>query len=137
MDCKQLVDVADGQTRLIKIDTDGFDVPILSASLDFLAQRRPCLYYENIVRDEETLFAADRLVTDLVGIAYRFFAVFDDAGLHLISTTDPEMLKSLNRYLYKMLTGPERGYLHNYDVLCLPAEDADVFAAVNDYYRQY
>lgn len=137
MDCKRLAEIADGQTRLIKIDTDGFDLPILAASLEFLAQRRPCLYYENSVGDAGTLAVAHRLVGDLVGIGYRYFAVFDDRGLHLVSTTDLGVLRCLNRYLHKTLTGPEERGLYNYDVLCLPAEDEDVFAAVTEYYRQY
>ena len=35
VDCMRLAEIADGQTRLIKIDTDGFDLPILAASLGF------------------------------------------------------------------------------------------------------
>jgi FkbM family methyltransferase len=136
-ECKQLAKIADESTRFIKIDTDGFDVPILAASLDFLTQRQPCLFYENAVPTQEALDASNRLLGDLAEAGYRYFAVFDDAGLHLVSTSDLSLLQDLNRYLFKSLTGPRARDLYNWDVLCLPAADEDVFVAVTDYYRQY
>jgi FkbM family methyltransferase len=136
-ECKQLANIADESTRFIKIDTDGFDVPILAASLDFLTQRQPCLFYENAVPTPEALVASNRLLGDLAEVGYRYFAVFDDAGLHLVSTSDLSLLRDLNRYLFKSLTGPRPRDLYNWDVLCLPAADEDVFVAVTDYYRRY
>src|SRR5262249_30011952 len=136
-ECKRLEEIADEKTRLIKIDTDGFDLPILASSLEFLALRRPCLFFENCVKDAETITMADQLVEDLAAIGYQHFAVFDDPGLHLVSTTDLDVLHSLNRYLYKVITGKQERNLYNYDVLCLPVEDQDVFDAVMGYYREY
>ena len=85
----------------------------------------------------ETLEAADRLVGDLASIGYRHFAVFNNTGLNLVFTTDLEVLRSLNRYLYKVRTGTEEPGLNNYDMLCLSEADDDVFVGVIEYYRSY
>lgn len=135
IDCKLLTDIVDERTRFIKVDTDGFDVPILASSLSFLAERRPCLHFENSVPDLETLNASNKLLEDLRDIGYLYFAVFDDAGLHLVSTTDLETLKSLNHYLFKVLTGPQKRSLFNWDILCLSALDEEIFTVIRDFYR--
>jgi len=136
VNCRRLADVA-GDARLIKIDTDGFDMAILSASLDYLAQQRPCLVYENEVRDEDTLTAANQLLQNLYQGGYRSFALFDDSGLHIASTTDLQILYDLNAYLFAVSSwGTERG-LNGYDVLAAPAGDEDVLAGVTAQYRNF
>jgi len=138
VDCKSLEQVADGCTRFIKIDTDGFDVPILASSMTFLAKRLPCLYYEvEGLTDAHALESADRVIEELSNIGYQFFVVFDDIGLHLVSTTDIGVVRNLNRYLLKVLSAAEERALYNYDVLCLPASDEDIFKAVTAFYANY
>jgi FkbM family methyltransferase len=136
MECKSLADVSAERPSMIKIDTDGFDLPILEANLDFLARFQPCLFYENEVKDGRSREAADRVITSLHDIGYRHFALFDDSGLHIISTTEPAILYSLNAYLYKVRSSPVERDLYNYDVLCATQNDKDVFTAVDDYYRR-
>ena len=137
IDCKRLADLTDERPCLIKIDTDGFDLPILEGSLDYLEQAKPCLFYENEVSDEKSREAANRAISSLRKIGYHYFAVFDDSGLHLVSTTEPDILYGLNEYLHKVRTAPAERDLYNYDVLCATQMDADVFAGVTEYYRKY
>jgi hypothetical protein len=87
--------------------------------------------------DEGRLQAADSLIGELSRIGYRYFIVLDDIGLHLASTTDTAVVCGLNRYLSKTLSAAEERALYNYDLLCLPAADEDIFNAVTAFYSHY
>jgi hypothetical protein len=58
-------------------------------------------------------------------------------GLHLVSTADVEVLHSLNRYLFKSLTSPQDREPYDYDILCVPPADVDIFSAVTEFYKCY
>jgi FkbM family methyltransferase len=135
IECKKLAEIVDGQSCMIKIDADGFDLPILAGSFEYLAERLPCLFYENEVLDTDTLAAADQVVSGLAAVGYRYFAIFEDTGLHMFSTTDVGVVRNLNRYLYKVRTAPvEREFYC--DVFCVSPRDQDVFFAVTEYFGQ-
>ena len=84
------------------------------------------MFFENQIRTEDDLIAADSLFENLVRIGYRYFFVWDDPGYHLLSTTAVDELKQLNRYQYKVWQGKWRKSISNFDVLCLQAKDTDI-----------
>jgi FkbM family methyltransferase len=133
---ERLLDVADKNTRFIKIDTDGYDVEILTDSIEWLSVSRPTLLFENGIRNSHDLIAVNTLLDRLMKIGYEHFIVWDDPGFHLVSTTSVEVLKDLNRYLCKRI---EHGApsICNYDVLCVHRRDEDIYNAVREWYRTY
>jgi FkbM family methyltransferase len=135
--CKLLQDIADMDTRLIKIDTDGYDFSIIRSSIDWLASAQPCLYYENEIRDLVTLHESNELLVELHRIGYSFFFVWDGPGLHIISTTDLDHLWSLNQYLFKVWSLSIESNICNYDILCLPSSEKKLFELLCNYYRDY
>jgi FkbM family methyltransferase len=134
---KRLDELADDQTCLIKLDTDGHDAAILLASLPYLARRRPALLCEVSIESAAELAAADHLVDALAAAGYAWFVLWDDAGLHLLSTGDPAGLHDLHRYLYKLTGGRAERGIYNYDLLALADADRDAYDAVRRHYREY
>ena len=122
----RLEDIVDEHVCLVKSDTDGHDFAILNASLLWLEKVKPALFFENQIRTEEDLLAADALFENLFRIGYRHFFIWDDPGYHLLSTTVLDELKQLNRYQYKVWQGKWRKSISNFDVLCLQAKDTDI-----------
>ncbi len=134
---ERLADVADGKTHFVKVDTDGFDAEILSGSLDWLAAEHPAIVFESEIRDDKALLAANGLVDDLRKIGYEYFTVWDDPGLHIVSTSSVDVLKDLNHYLFKLSQERFRNTICNYDILCMHRTDEDVYQSVRRWYESY
>jgi len=132
---ERLVDIADAKTCFIKIDTDGYDAQILADSLEWLAANRPLVLFENWIRNAKDLSIADSLYDDLIKIGYEYFIVWDDPGFHIVSTTSSDVLKDLNRYLYKLSQQGPPGSIGNFDVLCAQPIDQDIYIDVSKWYR--
>jgi FkbM family methyltransferase len=133
---RRLQDVVDENVVFIKIDTDGFDKQIIYDSLTYFKRKLPAIIFENEIRDYNDLQMADRLFLDLTQIGYMHFIIWDDPGFYITATNSLETLRDLNLYLYKVSSYKYKG-IHNYDVLCLKAEDIDVFNKIRDFYRKY
>lgn len=69
--------------RLVKIDTDGFDVPIILAELELLARLRPVLFFEY----DPSLGAQPVVFDRLREIGYRRAHVYVNTG-ELVGTVD-------------------------------------------------
>jgi len=134
---RRLGDMADEKTCFVKIDTDGFDFRIIDNSIDWLALVRPGVLFENQIRTTADLAASNRTLAKLQRGGYAFFVVWDDAGLHVLSTESLQALTDLNRYLFKIWQGEGRSPINNYDVLCLHRRDEDVYGSINEWCKSY
>lgn len=113
--------------KLIKIDTDGFDLPILRGSLEFLRAHRPVLFFEYdpayflpLGDDGLSIFP------ELKAIGYETVLVYDNNGDFLVCTPldASEVLEDIHRYF----TGRNSA---RYGDLCIFAkEDADLAAEI-------
>jgi len=133
-----LPEIAPADTRLVKIDTDGHDFRIIRGSIDWLRETRSAILFENQIQGEEELSSVNELFRQLREIDYGLYIFWDDPGFHVVSTTDMDVVRDLNRYLFKQRQR-ERGRpsIYNYDVLCLPSEDKAIFERVTAYYQNY
>lgn len=136
--CRTLSELAPADTKLVKIDTDGHDFRIIKASIDWLNASRSAVFFENQILSEHDLNCANKLFHRLREIDYSLYIFWDDPGFHMVSTTDLEIAKSLNRYLFKQRQRKHgRPSVYNYDVLCLPAEERNIFDRLTAYYQDY
>lgn len=133
----RLCEIADESTRFVKIDTDGFDFMIIADSLEWLAAAQPALLFEDQIQSQSELENANDVIARLMQAGYAYFIVWDDPGRHVVSTGSLDVLKDLNRYLFKtsQTNGP-RG-ICNYDILCLQPGDIDIYQNVTKWYRAY
>lgn len=134
---ERLSNIADKNTCFIKTDTDGYDFKILADSLEWLASVHPAILFENQIRNKQDCDNADELYVHLMQIGYAYFIVWDDPGFHLVSTTSLEVLKDLDRYLFKVFQNDGHKSIYNYDVLCLHESDKDVYQNICAWYKTY
>lgn len=132
--CKPLSEVADGSTRFIKVDTDGFDLIVLGSGLDLLERQKPILYYEVEIPDSGELETQSAFVSHLRSIGYTAFVIFDDAGTHIVSTNDIAEVRMLYRYLCETVKRGDSS-LFNFDILCVSEQDEDACHAVTEFYK--
>ncbi|MFM7169877.1 MAG: FkbM family methyltransferase [Cyanobium sp.] len=133
----QLSELADSHTRFVKIDTDGFECPILTAAMAWLQKAHPAILFENQLRHEKDVAAFHRLYDELSEAGYSYFIIWDDPGCHVLSTAEVSAVKDLNRYQYKMHQINHAQRINNYDVLCLHKSDQDIFTAMSQWWRTY
>lgn len=134
---ERLSNIADKNTSFIKLDTDGYDFKILIDNLDWLAEVRPAILFENQIQNSRDLSDSNELLTQLIQIGYRYFVVWDDPGFHLVSTTSLDVLLDMNRYLYKVWQNNKHQSIYNYDVLCLHQTDEDIYKDICAWYKSY
>ena len=105
--------------RFVKIDTDGFDCPILSGELDLLSRVRPVLFFEyDPAYDAVSLSIFD----ELRAIGYASILIYDNSGDYMLhcSLGDRSLLEDIHGYY----TG--RGHARYCDVCVFHAIDSDV-----------
>lgn len=129
-----LSEIADENTRFIKIDTDGFECSILNTALPWLEQQRPAILFENQLRNEMELKRFSKLYDSLSHIGYRYFVAWDDPGFHILSTDSVDAVKDLNRYQYNIHKS-NLPRINNYDIICLHESDEDIYAELTRFWR--
>lgn len=131
-----LSQIADSNTRFIKIDTDGFECCILNAALPWLEIQKPAILFENQLRNEHDLDRFNNLYDQLSSIGYRYFVAWDDPGFHILSTDSVEAVKDLNRYQYK-IHNANLPRINNYDIICLHKTDEDIYTELTRLWRAF
>eukprot|EP01035_Chromulina_nebulosa_P019690 gene19690-25610_t len=89
-------------SRLIKIDTDGFDAKIILASTEVLREMRPIVHVEYSPSGEpENMIECRKMISALKECGYKFFHIFDNFGNHMLrlSSSEIEKFDSLNSYV--------------------------------------
>ncbi|HJO92478.1 MAG TPA: FkbM family methyltransferase [Victivallales bacterium] len=120
----------------IKVDTDGYDFKIINNSIKWFPKFKPAILFENQILDENDLSSATEVLNKLNNIGYKYFVVWDDQGLHLVSTNSIDIVNSLNNYLFKLFQLNKKR-IYNYDILCLNSNDYDIFEQVTNWYKSY
>ena len=135
---ERLSNIADENTCFIKTDIDGYDFKILTDSLEWLSEVHPAILFENYILNNQDYNSANELFVRLMEIGYAYFIIWDDPGFYLLSTTSIDILKDLNRYLYKVhQSNGLNKRINNYDVLCLHENDEDVYQNICEWYKTY
>ena len=118
-------------SRLIKIDTDGFDFQIIMSSAVLLADLKPVLYYE-YAPFEQPNGVADGISSfqSLLESGYRHFRVYDNFGHFLIHLGAEHLAQfiDLNAFLCSnRVNGVAVPY---FDICAMMPEDRDLFEAL-------
>ncbi len=118
------------QARLLKLDTDGFDFPILIQSAAVLAQLKPVLFFEyDPSFSPQGNAEAGAAIATLEALGYRHYLVYDNFGNFLMSVDNPARFQELNIYLRS-----NRQYgqvaVHYFDVCACHADDRALFEAI-------
>jgi FkbM family methyltransferase len=116
------------KTRLIKVDTDGYDVKIIGTILDELLLAITLIYFENEIQTVESLNECKQLLLSLQAVGYKFFIVVKNDGELITSgRLDEQVLDVILETQFrdrKVLK--EAGFYYS-ELLLLKAADFDVF----------
>jgi FkbM family methyltransferase len=91
-----------GDVRMLKSDTDGYEATILLSLVDFLAKKKPVLFFEYDPASLEPVSGdPQRLLKELGSIGYNRSVVYDNKGALLLTTEPGEsrVLLDLDGYI--------------------------------------
>jgi FkbM family methyltransferase len=114
--------------KLLKIDTDGFDLKILRGGFDSIAKLKPVLFFEyDSAYLEEQKDDGIKIFDELAQIGYNRILYYDNYGKFLISITtgDTAIIKQLYAYITK-----KEGAFHYYDLCIFHKDDDDLAETV-------
>ena len=116
------------KSKLIKLDTDGYDFSILLNNLNFIKICQPILFFEYTLHyhsesERESLL----VIQHLSNIGYTYFAVYDNFG-HLMTIVNKdyiERFREINNYLKSnQFFGTA---VYGIDICAFNANDADLY----------
>ncbi|HEY9615487.1 MAG TPA: FkbM family methyltransferase [Microcoleaceae cyanobacterium] len=123
-------------TKLLKIDTDGFDFSILQASVEILSTLQPILYFEydisfNPQGESEALAA----IQSLLAIGYRHFIVYDNFGNYVISLSGDIIpaFRDLNTCLLSNRRKSGTPTIYYLDICAFTTQDTDLFEQIRTF----
>jgi FkbM family methyltransferase len=124
------------QAKLLKIDTDGFDFPIIDASLDVISEQLPVLFFEyDITFKEDAHKDSIQTIKSLCDVGYRQFLIYDNYGNFLLNLSSDNLgqMSDLTSYLLsnRYTTGSIAVYY--FDVCAFSECDIDICNAIRDY----
>jgi FkbM family methyltransferase len=120
-------------SKLLKIDTDGFDFQILLGSVSFLKRVLPIIYFEyDISFNHEDLSRSIICLRTLFQNGYKYFVVYDNFGNYILSITTEEIdtFLDLNAYLVSSKTLNGKPAIYYFDICAYHKEDFDVFCSL-------
>ncbi|MBC8051749.1 MAG: FkbM family methyltransferase [Sphingobacteriaceae bacterium] len=112
------------EVKLVKIDTDGFDLKIIRGGFEAIARLKPVLFFEY---DSEYLNEHGddgiKIFEQLAGLGYNQILYYDNFGKFLIAITtkDSMMIEQLYCYINK-----KEGAFHYYDLCVFHQDDDDL-----------
>jgi FkbM family methyltransferase len=111
-------------SKMLKIDTDGYDCCILQSELNWLSERKPVIFfeYDPYFFNDKSCDGA-RIFEDLVGGGYAYAIIYDNIGDYLTAVDlqkDKQILKDLQNYYIG------RGGRQYIDVAVFHNEDRDI-----------
>ena len=132
---KRLSEVADTDTKFVKMDTDGLDFAILGSSAPWLSDSQPLLLFESDVSTAELYAQAQEAFSVLREAGYRWFIVWDDRGYHITTTDDFGVVEHLHLWLHKHRTArASPNAVYYFDILCAASADREIAEVVTRTY---
>lgn len=120
-------------SKLLKVDTDGYDFTIIQSSLEILKTYQPVLFFEYDIfvtpnggrKSLSTLQA-------LMEIGYERFIIYDNFGNYLLSLTaaDGDRFHDLNAYLRSNHQKSGRAVVYYFDICAFSQQDIDLFEQI-------
>lgn len=120
-------------SKLLKIDTDGFDFYIIETSIEVIEQLSPVVYFEyDISFQNQGEEAALATIQALFNIGYEYFLIYDNYGNYLVSLSNQEYDRFLDLTTYLASNRKKSGtpVVHYFDVCGFTENDIDLFESI-------
>lgn len=120
-------------SKLLKIDTDGFDFYIIETSIEVIEQLSPVVYFEyDISFKDKGEEAALEAIQALFDIGYEYFLIYDNYGNYLVSLSNQEYDRFLDLTTYLASNRKKSGtpVVHYFDICAFTENDIDLFESI-------
>jgi len=113
------------KAKLLKIDTDGYDLKIIRGGLEYIKETKPILFFEY-----DTVFLEEQdddglsTLKSLESLGYEDAIFYDNGGKLILSTKLSERL--LIKQLHNMIDKNYRTPFPFYDIVLFHGEDGDI-----------
>ena len=121
---------------LVKVDTDGYDSECILSFGEMLQSISPLLFWENYFDFDGQMHKFIEMVDYLSENGYRDFFIFDNYGNYMCRV-DAGSLKSINRYLGRILHKKSPRSFYYVDVLACKQEDKEICEREVEQYVKY
>lgn len=113
------------KSKLLKIDTDGYDLKIIRGGLEYIKKTKPILFfeYDTVFLDEQNDDGISTLKT-LENLGYNDLVFYDNAGKFILSTKLSNHL--LIKQIHNLIDKNYRTPFPFYDIVLFHAEDSDI-----------
>jgi len=126
-------------SKLLKIDTDGFDFSIIQTSISVIGNLRPVLFFEyDIFFTSDARDESLKTLQVLFECGYQSFIVYDNYGNYLLSLTSQDYDKfiDLNTYLFSNRFASGITAVYYLDICAFAEADTDLFEKIRQMERQ-
>ncbi|MGD0641053.1 MAG: FkbM family methyltransferase [Roseiarcus sp.] len=116
------------RSRLLKIDTDGFDAKIVIAASEIISTMKPIVHVEySPIGPDGAEQECRSMIECLKNAGYTLFHVFDNFGNHMLRlpAEQTDHLRALNAYV-RSCRNDLRPSVFYYDICALTPEDKDI-----------
>jgi FkbM family methyltransferase len=122
-------------SKLLKIDTDGFDFEIILNSKDVIKRLKPIIYFEYDISFgiyNYSITHALKTIEFLTDLGYQKFMVFDNFGNHLcsLSSSDRKYFIDLTNYLFSNLYQSGQPAIYYFDICVFHGDDIDIYEGI-------
>ena len=126
-------------SKLLKIDTDGFDFSIIQTSISVIGNLSPVLFFEyDIFFTSDARDESLKTLQVLFECGYQSFIVYDNYGNYLLSLTSQDYDKfiDLNTYLFSNRFASGITAVYYLDICAFAEADTDLFEKIRQMERQ-
>ena len=109
--------------KLLKIDTDGYDMKVIRGGMRFVKDSKPVLFFEYFFHEDQEDDGISTLLL-LENAGYKDIIFYDNFGKFILSAnlSDRILIKQLHNYIDKRTRTP----LSYYDIILFHEEDSDL-----------
>ena len=122
--------------KLLKIDTDGFDFPIIQASREIISQLQPIVFFEyDVAFTPDGASQGLSTIDTLREIGYKYFIVYDNFGNYLtgLSSHDRDRFIDLTAYLKSNRQKSGTPAVYYFDICAFSAENVDLYETIRNH----
>ncbi len=119
-------------TRLVKIDTDGFDFQIILSSVNQMAIDLPVIFFEfdPTFSPKNDLHEALKAVDALIEVGYIHYVIYDNFGNFMFSFSNNIEDRFRDLYSFLEQSRSNGGGVSYLDVCCFSEQDQDIFSGL-------
>ncbi|KKP24481.1 MAG: hypothetical protein SZ59_C0002G0327 [candidate division TM6 bacterium GW2011_GWF2_28_16] len=121
-------------SKLIKIDTDGYDFEIIKNSQEIINQLKPVIFFEydpSMAQNGEQ--ESINTINSLVNSGYKQFIIYDNFGNYLLSLDNKNISNFVDLNSYLRSNKKYKQIVYYFDICAFHENDLDLFEKVKEH----